>query len=189
MNSSSAPPCSESVHHSRVNKSVNRFKGPSEAVFSVHLSFSYSLWMVQTPVPCLFFQLALARQRLGNLLSGQCSAFCWGRKPVSLQRRNPGGPRPSSELFTSLSPDCWAGFKGEESHSAQPSSWWRHSLLLLSPPSWLCSWGSVRTPPGSTSLLRPEADESVLPFWPVPAYTRTSPQAPPLLQTYMATCG
>lgn len=61
------------------------------------------------------------------------------------------------------------------------------SLLWLSLQSWWSSWGNVQTPPRSSALPLLMADESVLPFWPVPVDTRMSLPAPPLWQTYMVT--
>lgn len=168
-----------SVHYSLTKKCKNTREGSSEAASSVPFVLQFRVWTVQLPVSCLLLQLASVCPRQGNVHSGHCSAFCWGNYLFACRRETPG-------LYPHLSaPTAGAG----ENQSVPPSSWWTHTLLWLSPRSWLSSWGSVQTPPGSTSLLLPEAGESVPPFWPVLVDTRTSLQAPPSLQMCMATYG
>lgn len=83
---------------------------------------------------------------------------------------------------------CSTCVRSKPGHDCEPSCWWRQSLLWLCPPSWWSSWGSVRTPPGSSARLPPGAAASAPPTWPVPGGTRTSLPAPPSSQMCTGAC-
>lgn len=180
FNSCSAPPCSQSFLSITASPRSLRTQGKVDQRQRTpfHLSFNSEFEQCN----CLFLvcysswpQCAQGREMCTQAIG---LPFVEGTTCLPAGEKTPG-------LFPHLSgPTAGAG----ENQSVPPSSWWTHTLLWLSPRSWLSSWGSVQTPPGSTSLLLPEAGESVPPFWPVLADTRTSLQALPSLQTCMATC-
>lgn len=156
-------------------------------MLSVHLSFSYSLNRQRT---CRSFQLLLVCPSLhsGLLTTGgpiwlRDRKPRWGGGPVT-RHRVTHDSRPLPPPSDSWERDAVWGREPVLSLAVNGSS-----LPWLSLQSWWCSWGSVRTPPGSSAPPLPTADESVRPFWPVPVDTRMSLPAPPLWRTYTVTWG